>query len=91
MTSSSPLLGHRNFVEIVRDILLACRKEAVGKTAIMYGSRLSFKQLQSYLPLLLAKNLIQEDVAGRFSITASGEKGLRTVTRASNFIQTLRD
>jgi len=50
--------SHRSHIDIVADILDAAA-DGVKKTHIMYKCNLSFKQLETYLSLLLNRGLLR--------------------------------
>jgi len=75
-------LQHRSRIDIIANIL----KEAIDgakKTQIMYRCNLSFKQLQTYLSLLIEKKLLRVIHTGEnsnikfFEITGKGHAFLR--------------
>jgi predicted transcriptional regulator len=67
---------HRGSLDIIADILEASRGK-VRKTYLMYRCNLSFKQLESYLNLLLKRGLISaiEDNGNNASLFKTTEKG----------------
>ena len=71
--------GRRSAIEIVREILSACNSGGARKTAIMYGSNLSYDQLCRYLALLSSRGLIEEEDHGHFRLTTRGQRTLRQV------------
>lgn len=62
--------SRRDKFKIVADIL-ALAKEGSSKTRIMYKANLSHAQLNSYLDLLLSRNLIVLFTEGRRYVTTS--------------------
>jgi predicted transcriptional regulator len=84
--------SHRSQIDIVADVL----RETVGgakKTQIMYGCNLSFRQLQTYLSLLLDRGLLRkvsEKEKGRdprfFKTTSKGQNLLRAYDRLEELI-----
>jgi len=83
---------HRSQIDIVADVL---RETAGGakKTQIMYGCNLSFRQLQTYLSLLLDRGLLRkvsEKEKGRdprfFKTTNKGKNLLRAYDRLEELI-----
>ena len=84
--------SHRSQIDIVADVL----RETVGgakKTQIMYGCNLSFRQLQTYLSLLLDRGLLRkvsEKEKGRdprfFKTTSKGKNLLRAYDRLEELI-----
>jgi len=63
----------RSAVEIILDIFSACRNKGANKIAIMYGSNLSYAQLQRYLSLLCAQELLAKN-GGCYAITVKGRE-----------------
>ena len=74
--------NRRSGFEIAHEILSLCDDGGTNKTAIMYGSNLSYRQLQRYLSLLSSQELIYRNDDGRFQLTAEGEKALGHLSRA---------
>ena len=84
--------SHRSQIDIVADVL----RETVGgakKTQIMYGCNLSFRQLQTYLSLLLDRGLLRkvsEKEKGRdprfFKTTSKGKNLLLAYDRLEELI-----
>ena len=79
--------SHRSQIDIVADVLRVT-VGGVKKTQIMYGCNLSFKQLQTYLSLLLDRGLLRkvsEKEKGRdprfFKTTSKGQNLLRAYDR----------
>ena len=71
--------AHRSRIDIIADILDAA-DEGVRKTHIMYRCNLSFKQLETYLDLLLNRGLLKtvpeggkNSYARSFEITDKGQ------------------
>ncbi len=74
---------HRSQVDIIADILQVAVR-GIKKTHIMYGCNLSFGQLQTYLGLLLDRELLRKDPENRksgnptfFQTTAKGQSFLK--------------
>ena len=78
----------RSAIEIVHDTLSVCNNGRVNKTAIMYRSNLSYRQMGRYLDLLRERELIQVDDRGGYQISEAGEKTLR---RVFSVIQSIRE
>ncbi len=86
--------SHRSQIDIVADVL----RETVGgtkKTHIMYSCNLSFRQLQTYLDLLLERGLLKkvsQEEKGRdpkfFKTTSKGQHLLRAYDRLRDLITT---
>jgi len=75
------LIGNRRSTfEIAHEILSVCDNGGTNKTAIMYGSNLSYRQLQWYLSLLSGQELIYRDDDGKFKLIAEGEKALGQIS-----------
>ena len=53
------VINRRSEIEIIGQILSLSR-DGAKKTEILYQSNLSYMQLQSYLPFLLEKNILEE-------------------------------
>ncbi len=73
---------HRGSLDIIADILEAS-KGKTRKTYLMYRCNLSFKQLETYLNLLLKRGLIspiedKDNDTSLFKITEKGERFLET-------------
>jgi len=85
--------GHRDSIDIVADILRASLGGA-RKTQLMYHCNLSFRQLESYLNLLLERNLLRSRTVERsrssviFEITEKGQEFLRSYKILKSFIST---
>ena len=88
---SSIMTGRRSSIEIVNEILSVCDSGSVNKTAIMYRSNLSYEQLQRYLSILSARELIEKNSGGQFQTTAKGQKTLKKVSRAIRSLRNLRE
>ena len=80
----------RSSMEIVHDVLNVCNNGSINKTAIMYRSNLSYRQLARYLQMLQDREMIHLDDEGAYHITADGEKTLRRVTRLIRSIRELQ-
>jgi len=84
--------SHRSQIDIIAEVL----RETTGgakKTQIMYSCNLSFRQLQTYLNLLLDRGLLRkvsEKEEGRdprlFKITSKGQTLLRAYDRLKALI-----
>jgi len=85
--------GHRDSIDIVADILRASLGGA-KKTQLMYHCNLSFRQLESYLNLLLEKDLLRCRTVERsrssiiFEITEKGQEFLRSYKILKSLIST---
>ena len=53
--------NRRSELDIINEILVLS-KGGAKKTEILYQGNLSYTQLQSYLPFLIKKNILQEHV-----------------------------
>lgn len=69
--------NRRSEFEIIYNILTLSRNN-VKKTEILYQGNLSFTQLQNYLPFLLEKKMLEEQVA---SNNGSSSKSYRTTEK----------
>ena len=82
MRGSTRRSGHRDSLDIVADILKASLGGA-KKTQLMYRCNLSFRQLESYLKLLLDKRLLRQNIVKEskfstlFETTEKGREFLR--------------
>ena len=78
--------NRRSEFEIIYKILtLSCNN--VKKTEILYQGNLSFTQLQSYLPFLLEKNMLEEDVVNN---NGSSYKSYRTTEKGLNLLADIK-
>ena len=53
--------NRRSEIEIISQILMLSR-EGARKTELLYHGNLSYTQLQSYLPFLIEKDILQEHI-----------------------------
>mgnify|MGYP000129569645 FL=1 len=85
--------GHRDSIDIVADILRASLGGA-KKTQLMYHCNLSFRQLESYLNLLLDRDLLRCRTVESsrssiiFEITEKGQEFLRSYKILKSLIST---
>jgi predicted transcriptional regulator len=68
-------MKYRSRLEIASSILQVARAGNATKTRLMYGSFLSYAQINEYLPFLLANALIAKNEDTR--VYALTEKGMR--------------
>jgi predicted transcriptional regulator len=68
-------MKYRSRTDIVAQILDAASANGANKTKIMYKAYLSFAQLKEYLAVLIANDLLEEDVAEKLYKTT--EKGMK--------------
>jgi len=69
-----PLIGgRRSTIEILFEILSACRDQGINKTAIMYRCSLSYDQLVRYLSFMQTQGLLVRNDTGQFNLTPRGE------------------
>ena len=88
---SKGIMGQRrSAVEIVHNILSVCNNGRVNKTAIMYRSNLSYRQMARYLDLLRERELIGVDDEGGYHISEAGAKTLRRVSRVIRSMRELQ-
>jgi len=92
MRKASNRRGHRDSIDIVADILRASLGGA-KKTQLMYHCNLSFRQLESYLNLLLEKDLLRRRIVESrssivFEITEKGQEFLRSYKILKSLIST---
>jgi predicted transcriptional regulator len=85
-----PDAQHNRQAQVVHDVLNVCNNGSINKTAIMYRSNLSYRQLARYLQMLQDREMIHLDDEGAYHITADGEKTLRRVTRLIRSIRELQ-
>lgn len=75
---------YRSRTEIERSILESC-VEVSTKTNLMYGARLSYSQLISYLPRLVQSGLISKR-NNHFVISEKGKQYLEQITKLSSLV-----
>jgi len=79
----------RSRMDIIASILSCAVEGPSSKTRIMYKASLSFRQLQRYLPLLLARKLIEKvNATGRYTLTKDGRNFLDAYKRLTEFVET---
>jgi predicted transcriptional regulator len=70
-------MKYRSRLEIASNILEVARSGNATKTRLMYGSFLSFAQINEYVSFLLANSLIMKDEVTRiYSLTEKGTRFL---------------
>ena len=71
--------NRRSEIEIIGEILTLSR-DGARKTEILYQGNLSYTQLQGYLPFLLKKNILEENIVenngNSYKLYKVTEKGL---------------
>ncbi len=78
---------NRSWPEICASILDVVSKENPGATRIMYASFISYRQLNSYLEILLKQRLIARgEHDKRFSITGKGRQFLDLYTNMEEML-----
>ncbi|NIR86750.1 transcriptional regulator [Candidatus Bathyarchaeota archaeon] len=78
--------SHRSQIDIIARILQVA-VEGAKKTHIMYGCNLSFRQLQTYLDLLLDRGLLK-------TVSETGGSNpvfFQTTVRGKNFLNVYQD
>ncbi|MBI2918999.1 MAG: hypothetical protein HYY01_13550 [Chloroflexi bacterium] len=80
----------RSNVEIVYDMLCLCRKGRFSRTAVMYGSNLSYAQFATYMTFLTERHFIASDGSGRLVITETGNDALRQMAGVVDLLSKLR-
>ena len=81
-------MKRRDKVEIMADILNACIHGA-NKTAIVHKANLNFKIVDTYLELLLQKDLISVEHNGvtSYKTTKNGKKFLKSFANIERVLQ----
>jgi predicted transcriptional regulator len=83
VTGQEMVNNRRSEFEIIYKILSLSRNN-VKKTEILYQGNLSFTQLQNYLPFLIEKNMLEENVTNNNSSSFKSykitDKGLNLLT-----------
>ncbi len=71
--------NRRSEIEIIGEIL-TLSQDGARKTEILYQGNLSYTQLQGYLPFLLKKNILEENIVNNngnsYKLYKVTEKGL---------------
>ena len=84
-------LEHRSKAEIISQILEVAKLDlnGIGKTKIMYFTNLSFAQSKEYLQLVLDRELLEYDKAGkRYRLTQKGVEYLEMFRKTKSIIDT---
>ena len=77
------MIGNRRAsIDILFDVLTACRGRPLNENAIMSHCSLSDQQLHRYLNFMSARNLVQSDEEGRFGLTPKGGLAFDQVSSA---------
>ena len=85
------LIGSRRAsIDILFDVLTACRGRSLNESAIMAHYSLSNQQLNRDLNFMSARNLVQSDEDGRFGLTSKGELSFDQVSSAYTMLQNLQ-
>ena len=85
------LIGSRRAsIDILFDVLTACRGRSLNENAIMSHCSLSNQQLNRYLNFMSARNLVQSDEEGRFALTPKGELAFDQVSSAYTMLQSFQ-
>jgi len=88
--------GRRSEIEIIAEILMLSEK-GIRKTEILYQANLSYKQLSSYLSILLEKDFLKENKLqnhnsnGTYMLYSRTEKGHELLTKINKILSLLRN
>ena len=88
--------GRRSEIEIIAEIL-KLSEDGVRKTEILYQANLSYKQLSTYLSVLLEKDFIEENEQqnhngnGTYMIYRRTNKGNELLTKINKILSLLRN
>jgi predicted transcriptional regulator len=80
----------RDTVDIIHNILLMAKKRT-SKTRILYGANLSFKQLSTYLDLLIDKELLASKECDKKICYKTTEKGYEFLVAYMNLQELLNN
>lgn len=85
--------NRRSELDIIIEIL-DLSKEGAKKTSILYQSNLSYTQIQSYLPFLIKKEILEECIIKKkgkdrkyYRTTSKGLSLLKAAQRTSNYLK----
>ena len=79
--------NRRSNIEVIADIL---RLGPAGKTEIMYGANMSYRQLQKYLGFLVKNGFIDVMKVGNpVTVYKVNERGLRLLKTIDNLLEML--
>ncbi|MCH8310601.1 MAG: hypothetical protein IIB17_08935 [Chloroflexi bacterium] len=85
------LIGSRRAsIDILFDVLTACRGHFLNENAIMSQCSLSNQQLDRYLNFMSARNLVESDEDGRFGLTSKGELAFDQISSACTMLQSFQ-
>jgi predicted transcriptional regulator len=68
----------RDKLEIIRNVLMICKRDNATKTKIVYKANLNFKTAGYYLEWLIAHELVTKN-DGHFKLTQRGDKLLSSL------------
>jgi predicted transcriptional regulator len=71
----------RDKLDIMKDILMLCRKSDMRKTKIAYKSNLNFQKASEYIEWLKYHSLIQEVKKGVYKTSPAGEDMLQNILK----------
>lgn len=74
--------AYRSHYDIKREILALVSAGPTRKTHVMYGVKLSFPQLETYLDNLISSNLVVLNEDGLYEITQTGKRKLAVLKEA---------
>jgi len=80
------LMGKRNSLEIIAEILVLC-KQSQTKTRVMYRTNLSWRMLQKYLSQLQSRGLLE--VHHSLTKYATTKKGLKFIEKWRELVELL--
>lgn len=80
----------RDKLEIIRSILLICKKKDANKTKIVYQANLNFKTAGVYIDWLINHELIKKE-DGIYQITSKGNELLSNLQDVSLFFNEKSD
>lgn len=77
-------------MEIIRSILLICKKKDANKTKIVYQANLNFKTAGAYIDWLMNHELIKKEDS-TYQITSKGNELLSNLQDVSLFFNEIND
>jgi len=82
--------SRRSSIDILFDVLTACRGRSLNENAIMSHCSLSDQQFHRYVNFMTMRNLIQTDEEGKFGLTPKGELAFDQVSSAYTMLQSFQ-
>jgi predicted transcriptional regulator len=76
-------LQRRDKLDIMKDILMLCKKPDMRKTKIAYKSNLNFQKASEYIEWLKYHSLIHEVKKGVYKTSTAGEDLLQNIEKLS--------